>query len=95
MAAHALTGANIGFAFDRPRRPAALAEGLDRDHPATLLAVGLNLPVLASQPGMLSDPGRFLQRLGSLVRLALGAAVQKRRFLREQERAAGAGQAWR
>ena len=90
-AAVALEGANIGFTFDRPRRPVALAEGLDRGHPATLLSVGLNLPALANQPGMLADPGRFLQRLGSLVRLALSAAVQKRRFLREKERARGNG----
>ncbi len=75
-------GANIAFVFDRPRRPIALAEGLNRDHPATLMAVGLNLPALVRQPGMLADSERFRQRLGSLVRLALSAAVQKRQFLR-------------
>jgi hypothetical protein len=78
----ALDGANIAFVFDRPRKPIALAEGLDRGHPATLLTVGLNLPALARLPGMLADAERFRQRLGSLVRLALSAAVQKRQYLR-------------
>jgi hypothetical protein len=78
----ALEGSKIAFVFDRPRRPIALAEGLQRGQPATLLVVGLNLPVLARLPGMLSDVERFRQRLGSLVRLALSAAVQKRQYLR-------------
>jgi hypothetical protein len=85
VVSRALAGANIGFVFDRPRQPVALAEGLNRKHTATLLAVGVNLPVLARQ-GMLDEPERFLQRLGSLVRLALSAAVQKRKFLHDQER---------
>jgi hypothetical protein len=83
VAERALAGASIGFVLDRPRRPVALAEGLDRSHPATLLTVGLNLPALARLPGMLADADRFRQRLGPLVRLALSAAVQKRRFLRQ------------
>jgi hypothetical protein len=81
---YALEGASIGFVFDRPRRPIALAEGLDRQHPATLLVAGLHLPALARQPGMLADAERFRQRLGSLVRLALSAAVQKRAFVRQK-----------
>jgi hypothetical protein len=84
VARAALEGAPITFVFDRPRRRIALAEGLYRGHPATLLTVGLHLPVLARQPGMLADRERFLQRLGSLVRLALSAAVQKRQYLRRQ-----------
>jgi hypothetical protein len=80
-------GASLGFVFDRPRRPVALAEGLDRQHPAALLLVGLNLPELARQPGMTGDATTFLHRLGSLARLALSAGVQKRAFLRTQERA--------
>jgi hypothetical protein len=83
----ALAGAAVGFVFDRPRRPVALGEGLDRRHPAVLLAAGLNLPALARQPTVAGDPGRFLHRLGSLARLALSAAVQKRDFLRNQEKA--------
>ena len=74
------------FVFDRPRRPVSLAEGVDRQHPAVLLTVGLHLPRLAEQPGVDGDPTRFLKKLGSLARLALSAAVQKREFLRRQER---------
>lgn len=84
-------GANVALVCDRPRRPVALAEGLDRRHPATLLLVGLNLPLLARQPGMLADPERFLQRLGSLVRLGLSVAVQKRDHVRRVERRRAAG----
>jgi hypothetical protein len=84
LAQLALDGSRIAFVFDRPRKPIALAEGLHRGQPATLLAVGLNLPALASLPGMLGDVERFRQRLGSLVRLALSAAVQKRQYLRRQ-----------
>src|SRR5581483_11247618 len=36
----------VCFVCDRPRRPVALAEGLDRRHPAALVLVGLNLPAL-------------------------------------------------
>jgi hypothetical protein len=74
----------IAFVFDRPRRPVLLAEGTDRTHPAVLLTVGLHLPQLADQPGVGGDPARFLQKLGSLARLALSAAVQKREFLRRR-----------
>jgi hypothetical protein len=91
VAARAVAGGNIGFVFDRPRQPVALAEGLNRKHAATLLAVGLNLPALARQGGMLAEADRFLQRLGSLVRLALSAAVQKRKYLHDQERRRAAG----
>jgi hypothetical protein len=80
----ALDGRAISFVFDRPRRSIALAEGLDRDHPVTLLMAGVNLVALAEQPGMLADPDRFLQRLGTLVRLALSAAVQKRDYVRRE-----------
>ncbi len=80
----------IGFIFDRPRRPAALAAGVDRLHPAVLLTVGLHLPRLAEQPGVDGDPARFLKKLGSLARLALSAAVQKRDYLRRREAAPGA-----
>lgn len=84
----ALGGARVGFVFDRPRRPVALGEGLDRRHPAVLARVGLNLPALAQQPGMLADFDRFRQRLGSLVRLAITVGTQKRDHLRRQNRRA-------
>ncbi len=85
MTQFALEGAAVRFVFDRPRRPVALAEGVDRQHPAVLLTVGVHLPRLAEQPGVDGDATRFLKKLGSLARLALSAAVQKREFLRRQE----------
>jgi hypothetical protein len=75
-------GAALAFVFDRPRCPIALAEGIDRKHPALLLTVGLHLPRLVALPGVGTDPALFLQKLGSLARMALSAAVQKRDFLR-------------
>jgi hypothetical protein len=86
-AAHlALEGRPLTFVFDRPRRPPVLAEGVDRQHPAVLLTIALQLPRLASQPGLREDAPLFLQKLGSLTRLALSAAVQKREYLRRLER---------
>jgi hypothetical protein len=85
MAEFALNGAALRFVFDRARRPVSLAEGVDRQHPAVLLTVGVHLPRLAEQPGVDGDATRFLKKLGSLARLALSAAVQKREFLRRQE----------
>ena len=86
----ALNGAAVGFVFDRARRVVPLAEGVDRRHPALLLTVGLHLPRLAEQPGVDGDPARFLKKLGSLARLALSAAVQKRDYLRRREAVPGA-----
>lgn len=82
MVRAARDGAAVNFVFDRPRRPVALAEGLDRRHFAVLMFVGLHLPRLASLAG--GETERFFQRLSSLVRLALSAGVQKRDFLRRQ-----------
>lgn len=86
LARCALEGAPLAFVFDRPRRRLALAEGIDRQHPAVLLTVGLHLPRLAMQPGIDGDPAKFLSKLGSLARLALSAGVQKREYLRRLER---------
>ena len=47
----AAAGAPLTFVFDRPRRPLLLAAGMDRQHPAVLLTVGLHLPRLAEQAG--------------------------------------------
>ena len=85
VAEFAVNGAAIRFVFDRPRRPIPLAEGLDRRHPAVLLTVGVHLPRLAEQSGVDGHSERFLKKLGSLARLALSAAVQKREFLRRQD----------
>jgi hypothetical protein len=87
LAQRALDGLPLAFAFDRPRRAVALAEGIDRQHPAVLLTVGLHLPRLTRQAGVDGDGTRFLHKLGSLARLALSAGVQKREFLRRRERA--------
>jgi hypothetical protein len=86
LARRAVEGAPLAFVFDRPRRPVALAEGIDRKHPAVLVLVGLHLPRLADQPGLRADPALFLHKLGSLARLALSAATQKRDFLRRHHR---------
>jgi hypothetical protein len=75
----------VAFGFDRPRRAIALGQGLSRAHRAVLTRVGVNLRTLAEQPGMLADAERYLQRLGSLLRLALSAAVQRRQFLRARD----------
>jgi hypothetical protein len=87
VAEDAADGGAISFVFDRPRRPVVLAEGIDRQHPAALLTVGLHLPRLAAQPGLAGDLGSFLHKLGSLARLAVSAGVQKREYLRRLERA--------
>lgn len=85
LARRSIDSAAVAFVFDRPRRPIALAPGIDRQHPAVLLTIQLNLPVLAAQAAGYPDaPARFLQKLGSLVRLALSAGVQKRDFLRRR-----------
>jgi hypothetical protein len=86
VAGWALADAPLGFVFDRPKRPVALGEGLDRQRPAVLLTVGLHLPRLAALAGTDGDPAKFLHRLGSLARLALSAAVEKREYLRQRER---------
>lgn len=79
-------GAPIALVFDRPRRPVPLAEGIDRRQPAALMLVGVDLCRLAEQPGVGADPVRFLNKLGSLTRLALSAGAQKRDFLRRHGR---------
>ena len=75
-------GAAVSFVFDRPRKPHCLGEGLDRNHKASLMSVGIHLPQLADQMGSPRTPERFLSKLVILVRLALTAGTQKRAFLR-------------
>jgi hypothetical protein len=81
----------LALVFDRPRRPVALAEGIDRQHTGVLLGVRVHLPRLLAQPGVNGDAERFLHKLGSLARLALSAAVQKRDFLRRHRPALSRG----
>jgi hypothetical protein len=78
----ALRGAAVTFVFDRPRSDISLAEGMDRRNPAVLMVVGVHLPRLLEQPGVLQDPLLLLQKVGSLARMALSAGLQKRDFLR-------------
>ena len=91
LARLALGGAALSFVFDRPRRATTLAEGVQRRHPAVLLEVGLHLSRLAAlvaeEVPAPQRAERLLERLKSLARLALGAAVQKRDFLRRHSRA--------
>lgn len=87
----ALEGARVAFAFDRPRRTVPLAEGIDRQHPAVLLAIRIHLTRLLDVlerriPSQSCTPELFLQKLSSLARLALSAGVQKRAFLRRLAR---------
>src|SRR5262249_9218781 len=42
----------LTIAFDRSSQTVSLAEGLNRQHSALLMAVGLHLPRLADQPGV-------------------------------------------
>jgi hypothetical protein len=79
----------IAFVFDRPRRPLALAEGADRQHPAVLQEVGLNLATFLKRPGIDGDGTRFLEKLPSLARMAVSAGAQKRKFLRRQAEGTG------
>jgi hypothetical protein len=79
----ALEGDDIAFVMDRTNRPVALAEGIDRRHPALVMTVGLHLPALTEHPAVLRNPATFLEKLGSLARMALSAGVQKREFLRK------------
>jgi hypothetical protein len=77
-------GAPLTFAFDRPGAPSFLGEGMDFDHPAVLLSVALHLPRLAREKRYIGASTGILDRLGTLARLAISAARQKREFLRRQ-----------
>ncbi len=78
----ALSGSAITFVFERPRRPALLADGLDRQRPALLQWVGLDLLRLAERKPLEGLAGG----VQSLARLAQSAGAQKRQFLREHVR---------
>jgi len=86
LARYILQGAPITIAFDRANRPISLAEGLDRKYSNLLITVGLHLPNLSRQLGDRAETALFIQKLGSLARLAITAAVQKRRFLTRYHR---------
>ncbi len=86
LARQALDSSSLSFVFDRPNQPVPLAEGVDRKHPAVLLAVGLNLPHLVNMLEVRGEPESFLQKMTSLSRLAVSAGVQKRNYLRQHDR---------
>ncbi len=82
-----LAGAAVSFVFDSPRRSVSLAEGVDSSA-GVLLAVGLKLPRIAAMLQQEGDTARGLERLPdklrSLARLALSAALRKRERLRQR-----------
>ncbi|HEV2947869.1 MAG TPA: ATP cone domain-containing protein, partial [Gemmataceae bacterium] len=86
LARHLLQRAPITIAFDRTPRAISLSEGLDRRNSSLLISVGLNLPGLSRLLGDGVGPELFLQKLGSLARVAITAAVQKRRFITRYRR---------
>jgi hypothetical protein len=87
VAGAALAGRAITFLFDRPRHAVHLGPGLDRDHPALLMRVGLGLERLRLHMGVTDDVELYLSKLPSLARMAVSAGVQKRYYLRDQARA--------
>ena len=71
------------FVFDRARTPIQLGPGIDRQTPATLIEVGVNLARLVELTGgPLVDPEVFLRRVGSLARFAKTAGHVKHDYLR-------------
>jgi hypothetical protein len=76
-------GAPVTFVFDRSKQAIQLSEGIDRGCPGALVAIGLHLPRLVHQLGSGADPERFINKLGTLARLALNAAAQKRDFVKK------------
>ncbi len=74
----------VRYVFDRPRRPLALADGLDRRHQAVLQTVGVHLPRVVEFLAAGGQPQRLLVKLPSLARMLISVGVQKRRFLRER-----------
>jgi hypothetical protein len=81
----------LALVLDRPRQLVHLAEGVDRQCPAVLLEVGLNLPGFLERPEVSHDVQRLLDKLPSLARMAVRAGVQKRRYLRRQAAALSRG----
>ncbi|MSR52969.1 MAG: hypothetical protein EXS09_06715 [Gemmataceae bacterium] len=73
--------------LDRPRSPVRLGPGLDRQTPATLVQVGVNLPRLAQMLGGRPITSElFLKKLASLTRFAKTAGHAKQDFLRKHGR---------
>jgi hypothetical protein len=75
-------GGRGGVIFDRPRRPFVLSRGTNRERPAVLQEIELDLPRLLDVPEIEGRAERLLEKLPSLARLAISAAGQKRKYLR-------------
>jgi hypothetical protein len=83
--------AAAGILFDRVRRPLVLSRGMSRQRPALLLEVELHLPRLLELPEVGGQGERLLEKLPSLVRMAVSAAGQKRKYLRRHAEHLGRG----
>ncbi|MCI0741696.1 MAG: hypothetical protein L0Y72_21905 [Gemmataceae bacterium] len=70
--------------MDRANKPITLGSGLDRQRPAVLAEVELDLTRFLARPEIAGDGERFLDKLPTLVRMAVRAGVQKRNFLRRR-----------
>jgi len=70
------------FNLHRVRRPVMLGQCLDRDHPAVLQRVYLPLLAFLHRPECGGDGAKMIDKLPSLVRMAVRAGVQKRNYLR-------------
>ncbi|HTK75580.1 MAG TPA: ATP cone domain-containing protein [Gemmataceae bacterium] len=77
-------GVPMTFVPDRPRRPVALAEGLDRNHPAVFSVVGMRIDGLARYlaPTTTGQPGALLRAIPSLGSLARSAGHARLQYLR-------------
>lgn len=73
----------VRFVFDRPKAPILLGEGMSRQHPGVLMEVGLHLDRFLRMPRIQGDAAVFLDKLPTLVRMAVTAGVQKRKYLRQ------------
>jgi len=83
MPGESLIRNSMEFVFDRGRTPVQLGPGIDRQTPATLIEVGVNLARLVELTGGPPlDPDVFLRRVGSLARFAKTAGHVKHDYLR-------------
>jgi ATP cone domain len=77
-------GGGLSFVLDRPKKLVILAPGVDRQHAAALMDVGLGLPRFLGMAGIDNDAQVFLAKLPSLARMAVRVGVQKRNYLRSR-----------
>ena len=81
----ALAHGNVDFVFDRPRKPIVLGPGLNRDRPAVLGQIAMNLVRFVEHlGGGPIDRELYLRKLASLARFAKSAGRARQDFLRER-----------